>query len=112
MSDKAVLSPICLGSSVRSCGPRSNVFVLTCYRLHETVHGKVPEDLDDYIDVEEQRPEIYGPVDHNDFIAKLYVSVGPPHLPGWAGFVLDGFDSSSKHWGETPEGAFEQVQLP
>jgi uncharacterized protein (TIGR04141 family) len=52
----------------------------------------VPDNLDEYIDIEEQAPTIYGPIDHRDFVAKLYVSVGPPHPPGWAGFVLDGFN--------------------
>lgn len=93
--------------------PRSNVPALTCYKLHETLHGRVPEDLDDYIDVEEQQPTIYGPVDGDNFVAKLYVTVGPPHLPGWAGFVRDGFNSASKTLGEVPaEDTFEPLRLP
>src|SRR5205809_3797391 len=94
-------------------GPRSNVPALTCYRLHETLLGRVPEDLDDYIDLEEQQPTIYGPVDRGDFVAKLYVSVGPPHQPGWAGFVLDGFNNASKGPGAVPtEDTHEPLQFP
>lgn len=75
---------------------------LTCYRLHDVLHGRAPEDLDDYIDIEEQHPTIYGPVDRDDFVAKLYVSVGPPHLPGWAAFVREGFVNATQAAGEEP----------
>jgi uncharacterized protein (TIGR04141 family) len=63
----------------------------TCYRLHDKLHGRVPDDLDEFIDIEDQAPTIYGPVDQDDFLAKLYVSVGPQHAPGWAAFVREGF---------------------
>lgn len=93
--------------------PRSNVPALTCYKLHETIHGSVPEDLDDYIDLEELQPAIYGPVERDDFVAKLYVSVGPPHLPGWAGFVLGGFNDALKRPGEVAaHDTLEPVPLP
>lgn len=67
----------------------------TCYRLHRILHGRVPDDLDEYIDLEDQAPEIYGPASTGDFEAKLYVHAGPPHPPGWASFVQDGFDEAS-----------------
>src|SRR5262249_43491090 len=42
-----------------------------------------------------------------------YVSVGPPHQPGWAGFVLDGFDSVSKDRSAAPaEDTPEPLHLP
>src|SRR5580692_2028891 len=66
----------------------------TCYRLHDQLHGKVPEDLDEFIDMEDEAPTIYGPVDRGDFVAKLYVSVGPQHSPGWAAFVREGFQAA------------------
>lgn len=84
----------------------------TCYRLHETLLGRVPEDLDEYIDVEDQSPTIYGPVDNIDFVAKLYVSVGPPHLPNWAGFVSAGFAQSVRSGFEAIPDALEPFHLP
>jgi len=33
-------------------GPRSNVPSFTCYRLHETLYGRVLDDLDEYIEIE------------------------------------------------------------
>ena len=81
---------------------------LTCYRLHETLRGSVPENLDEYIDIEDQAPVIYGPVNHADFVAKLYVSVGAPHPPNWAGFVRGGFETTQdrgrEEAGEAVEG--------
>jgi uncharacterized protein (TIGR04141 family) len=65
----------------------------TCYRLHDKLQGRTPGDLDEFIDIEDQAPAIYGPVDQGDFVAKLYVSVGPPHPPGWAAFVREGFQA-------------------
>ena len=62
---------------------------LTCYRLHDALRGRVPDDLDEFIDIEEQSLEIYGPVDQGDFVAKLYVNVGSPHQPSWGGFILN-----------------------
>jgi len=35
----------------------------TCYRLHDKLHGRVPDDLDEFIDIEDQMPTLYGPVD-------------------------------------------------
>jgi len=67
----------------------------TCYRLHETLHGRPPADLDDYVDIDEHDPDVYGPVTQGDFEAKLYVNLGPPHPPIWAGFVLSGFNDAS-----------------
>lgn len=64
----------------------------TCYRLHDTLAGAVPEDLDDYIDTEE-RPQIYGPLDMGDFVAKLYVSRSAPHHPPWERFIRSGFEA-------------------
>jgi uncharacterized protein (TIGR04141 family) len=63
----------------------------TCYRLHDAAEGAPVTDLDYYIDLEESRPRIYGPVDLGDFEAKLYISVGVPHPPIWRGFVKSGF---------------------
>ena len=53
----------------------------TCYRLHDKLHGRAFDDLDEFIDIEDQAPAVYGPVDHGDFVAKLYVSIGPQHPP-------------------------------
>lgn len=64
----------------------------SCYRLHDTFGGVAPADLDDYID-EEERPQVYGPLDMGDFVAKLYVSQSPPHRPVWEGFIKSGFGS-------------------
>lgn len=64
----------------------------TCYRLHQTLRGRPPADLDDFIETDERAPEIYGPVNQGDFIAKLYMNVGQLHPPGWARFVRQGFD--------------------
>lgn len=64
----------------------------TCYRLHQTLRGRAPAGLDEFIDIDEYQPLIHGPVDQGDFIAKLYVNIGDLHLPGWAGFVRAGFD--------------------
>jgi uncharacterized protein (TIGR04141 family) len=68
----------------------------TLYRLHETIRGRPVQDLDDYIDSDESTSDIYGPVDMGDFIAKLYVRVGRPHVPGWARFVLAGFQDAAE----------------
>jgi uncharacterized protein (TIGR04141 family) len=84
----------------------------TCYRLHDTLHGGVPENLDEYIDIEDQAPTIYGPASHGDFVAKLYVSVGPPHPPGWAGFVRDGFIEAAESGFEAGQEALELLRLP
>jgi len=70
----------------------------TCYRLHDTLRGQPPEDLDEYIDIEDQVPSVYGPVDRGDFVAKLYVSTGDQHPPGWAGFVRQGFAERDRGW--------------
>lgn len=64
----------------------------SCYRLRDTLGDVVPADLDDYID-EEERPQIYGPVEMGDFVAKLYVSQSIPHRPAWEGFIKSGFAS-------------------
>jgi hypothetical protein len=66
----------------------------TCYRLHDKLHGTVPDDLDEFIDIEDQVPAVYGPVDQGDFVAKLYVSVGSQHPPAWAAFVREGFQAA------------------
>lgn len=84
----------------------------TCYRLHETLNGRVPEDLDEYIDSEEQEPAIYGPVDHDDFVAKLYINIGAPHLPSWAGIVRDGFGAFAKNKNDTAEVVGSSLQIP
>ena len=63
----------------------------TCYRLHQTLRGHPPADLDEFIDIDEKAPEIFGPVDLGDFVAKLYVNIGDRYQPGWAGFVRTGF---------------------
>ena len=84
----------------------------TCYRLHTTLLGRVPGDLDEYIDIEDQAPTIYGPVSTGDFIAKLYVSVGPPHQPSWAGFVRDGFGNMAGSAHESPTMTEEPLLLP
>ena len=83
---------------------------LTCYRLHDRLHGSVPDDLDEFIDIADQAPTVYGPVDYGDFIAKLYVSIGPPHPPGWAGFVREGFNAEPDPTTGTPDDAI--VALP
>ena len=77
----------------------------TCYRLHDKLHGRVPDDLDEFIDIEDQAPTIYGPVDQGDFVAKLYVSVGPQHPPGWAAFVREGFRAAPDLTVATPHDA-------
>lgn len=64
----------------------------TVYRLHNMLGGRAPEDLDDFIDLEDQQPAIYGPADQGDFRAKLYVSIGPPTTPVWTAFVRSGFN--------------------
>lgn len=84
----------------------------TCYRLHETLLGRVPDDLDEYIDTEDQAPAIYGPVVHSDFEAKLYVSVGPPHPPVWAGFVRAGFSEAARGGDEAEQLTVDPLQLP
>jgi uncharacterized protein (TIGR04141 family) len=65
----------------------------SCYRLHDTFGGIAPTDLDDYIDLENERPQIYGPENHGDFIVKLYISTNAPHRPPWEGFIKSGFES-------------------
>lgn len=62
----------------------------SCHRLRDTFGGVAPVDLDVYID-EEERPQIYGPLDMGDFVAKLYVSQNAPHHPSWEGFIRSGF---------------------
>lgn len=84
----------------------------TCYRLHETLLGRVPDDLDAYIDVEDQAPTIYGPVSHSDFEAKLYVSIGLPHQPSWARFLHEGFDDASRSGSETGQVTNDLLQFP
>jgi uncharacterized protein (TIGR04141 family) len=84
----------------------------TCYRLHETLLGTVPDDLDQYIDIEDQAPTIYGPVVHGDFEAKLYISVGLPHPPVWAGFVHEGFDEVARSGYDSEQMAIDPLQLP
>lgn len=64
----------------------------TCYRLHDTFEGMAPADLDVFIE-EEERPQIYGPQDMGDFVAKLYVSENAPHNPPWEGFIRSGFET-------------------
>ena len=73
----------------------------TIYKLHDMLGGQSVEDLDDYIDVEDQSPTVYGPEDRDDFVAKLYVSIGPPTPPAWGNFVRSGFDEV----GEFPLGS-------
>jgi uncharacterized protein (TIGR04141 family) len=65
----------------------------TCYKLHDTVNGRMPADLDEYVDLEDQSPEVYGPEDRDDFTAKLYICTGVPHPPAWGGFVHSGFST-------------------
>jgi uncharacterized protein (TIGR04141 family) len=84
----------------------------TCYRLHETLLGSVPEDLDEYIDIEDQAPAIYGPVNHSDFEAKLYISVGFPHPPAWAGFVRGGFEEAARTGYQSEQAAVDPLHLP
>jgi len=76
----------------------------TCYRLHDTFGGIAPADLDDFIE-EEERPQIYGPQDMGDFIAKLYVSQNAPHNPPWEGFIRSGFETIGKIPSLTSSGA-------
>jgi uncharacterized protein (TIGR04141 family) len=73
----------------------------------------VLDDLDEYIEIEDQAPPaIYGPVSRDDFEAKLYVSVGPPHPPVWAGFVHDGFDEAAKSADEAVQSTADPLHLP
>jgi uncharacterized protein (TIGR04141 family) len=65
---------------------------LTCYRLHDAQAHDEGDGLDKYIDIEDQRPDVYGPVDLGDFVAKLYVKFGYPHVPEWTDFIRAGFD--------------------
>lgn len=74
----------------------------TCYRLHDKLQGRTPDELDEFIDIEDQAPAIYGLVDHGDFVAKLYVSVGPQHPPSWAAFVREGFLTAPAPTGVEP----------
>ena len=46
----------------------------------------------DYIDLEGERPWIYGPVDLGGFRAKLYISASVPHHSLWERFIKSGFD--------------------
>jgi deazaflavin-dependent oxidoreductase (nitroreductase family) len=66
--------------------------VFTCYRLHDTLGGTAPTDLDDFIEEDEQ-PQIYGPQNMGDFTAKLYVSQNAPHHPSREGFIRSGFEA-------------------
>lgn len=68
-----------------------------CYRLHDTVAGRPVADFDDYVDLD--RDELsdghslttYGPASGPGFDAKLYLSIGPEHLPTWADFLRPNF---------------------
>jgi uncharacterized protein (TIGR04141 family) len=60
--------------------------------LHDTLGGVAPTDLDDFIE-EEERPQIYGPQNMGDFVAKLYVTQNAPHYPSWEGFIRSGFEA-------------------
>src|SRR5258708_21447757 len=62
----------------------------TCYKLHTTIGGQAAE-LDDFVDFENQHPDVFGPEETDDFIAKLYVSIGIQHPTGWGSFVRSGF---------------------
>jgi uncharacterized protein (TIGR04141 family) len=68
--------------------------------------------LDEYIDVEDQAPTIYGPVSHSDFEAKLYVGIGLPHQPSWAGFLHGGFDDAARSAYESGQVTNGLLQLP
>jgi uncharacterized protein (TIGR04141 family) len=72
----------------------------------------MPRELDEFIDFEEHPGiAVYGPVDRGSFIAKLYISFGPPRAPGWSGFVHAGFEDLEDLPRASSVGAVIVVQL-
>jgi uncharacterized protein (TIGR04141 family) len=74
-------------------GDRATVIPFSCYKLRSPSPAEDVADFDQFVNLDSENNEIrqFGPVRGADFEAKLYTVLTPPHEPGWASFLADGF---------------------
>ena len=66
----------------------------TVYKLHDMLGGRAVQNLDDYIDVDDQSPTVYGLGGPRRLRRETPRQHREPTPPAWGSFVRSGFDGA------------------